>query len=155
MSADDGRHIALHLSQYVVQLQGKEVVNVQNRLDGREFRHWRIAKRTTREVVVNNKHLQLMELVLKGPSQELLVWHWYRVGDYYIKDKYSAKFSEVKARLFDGRRDAAIITIATPINGSRDIDQETDAAGQSLTRFLVTSMSAIEDSLDRVAGKAR
>jgi len=139
--------LRLHVANYLAQQQGKEVVNVNNRLFHREFRYWRVASQQLRNVQTGELNTKVNEAIIRGPGQELLAWQWYRVGDYYTADKYMAKVREAMSRLFKGRRDASIITVAIPIDGP-DEDQRL-RAGELLADFVAEMLPELESSLDR------
>ena len=145
--------IGLYVYQYAVQSQGKEVVNIRNRLDNRAYKHWRIASRSVRDITVGGRTLQVQEIVLKASGRELLIWHWYRVGDYLSTDKYTAKWDALRARLLSGRRDAAIITVSTPIQAALNRQDELAEAQNTLSGFLDRALVELETALDISVGE--
>lgn len=145
--------VGLHVALYPEQKQGAEVVNSQNKLFNNTMSRWRVAKKSTKRIVLNGQEITVISAVVTGPKESLLVWYWYRIGRYYTADNYMAKFREVEARLFDGRKDAAILTISTPINVG-DARKEAAIADKSLQLFLTEMLPEIERSLDHVVGQA-
>jgi exosortase A len=146
--------IGLHVAFYSEQQQGAEVVNSRNKLFNNTMPRWRVAKKSTKRVMLNGQEITVISAVVTGPRESLLVWYWYRIGRYYTADNYMAKFREVEARLFDGRQDAAILTISTPINIGDD-EKEAAVADKSLQLFLTEMLPGIEHSLDYVVGQTR
>jgi len=145
--------VGLHVAQYPEQKQGAEVVNSRNKLFNNTMPRWRVTKKSTKQVVLNGQEITVISAVVIGPRESLLVWYWYRVGRYYTSDNYMAKFREVEARLLDGRQDAAILTISTPINIGDD-EEEAAVADKSLQLFLTEMLPRVEHSLDHVVGQA-
>ncbi|MEZ5529324.1 MAG: exosortase A [Porticoccaceae bacterium] len=139
--------LQLHVVHYLEQHQGKEVVHANNRLFNKEFRYWRLASLHTRETPIGADSLAVREAIIRGPGRELLVWQWYRVGNYYTADKYMAKVREVMSRLLKGRRDAAIITVAVSIN--EDTDESQERGSIRLASFVQEMLPALEAALDQ------
>jgi len=72
-----------------------------------------------------------------------LVWNWYRIGGRQTSNRYVAKFLEAGQRLFGGRRDGALIAVATPTG-----ETEGDAP-EILETFISAMLPAIETEIDR------
>jgi len=146
------RAIALYLARYASQRQGSEVVNVQNDLYNASYKHWRLAGESIASVSLHQNTFNVREVLLKSNHQDLLAWHWYRIGADYTEDNYLAKLFEIKAQLVDRRRDAAIITVVTEFNGSSDLESELQAARSRLNVFVSSLMPQLEADLDSLVG---
>lgn len=153
INGDDEAIIQLYVAQYLEQKQGAEVVNSSNKLFNNQMSFWRVSHKTSKTISIGGHSVDVTSAVVRGPRWNLLVWHWYRVGNDYTANNYVAKFREVEARLVDSRRDAAILTVATPI-GIGDVEQETAVAAKKLQQFLNGVMPDLEQSMDQVVGKA-
>jgi exosortase A len=145
--------VGLHLAQYLEQKQGSEVVNSENKLFNNKMSRWRVSEKEKKQVKIHNHEIEVISAVVKGPRKSLLVWYWYRVGRHHTANNYIAKLREVEARLVDGRRDAAILTISTSI-GVGDTAEDIAVANKTLQGFLTEMVSGLEYSLDRSVGKA-
>lgn len=144
--------IGLHIEQYLEQNQGSEVVNSQNKLFNNQMPYWRITEKNKKQVEFNGHEIEVISAVVKGPRDNLLVWYWYRVGVYHTTNNYIAKLREVKSKLIDSRRDAAIFSVATPI-GLGNLAEERAAASKLLQQFVNDMVPKYEVALDHVVGK--
>ena len=145
--------VRLHVAQYLEQKQGAEVVNSRNKLFNNQMSRWRVTQKTKQAIVIDEQTIDVTSAVIKGPGWNLLVWYWYRIGSHHTSDSYIAKFREIESRLIDGRRDAAILSVATPV-GLGDLEEETVVAEKRLQYFLDELMPELEQSIDQVVGKA-
>jgi exosortase A len=145
--------IGLHIAQYLEQKQGSEVVNSQNKLFNNQMSRWRITEKNKKLVKLNGHEIEVVSAIVKGPRDNLLVWYWYRVGAYHTTNNYIAKLREVKSKLIDSRRDAAIFSITTPI-GLGDIVEKRAAASIHLQQFVNDMLPQYESALDHVVGKS-
>jgi exosortase A len=149
----DGDVVRLYVAQYLEQKQGAEVVNSSNKLFNNHMSRWRVTEKTDTSILIGDNRVTVTSAVIKGPRWNLLVWYWFRVGHHYTADRYMAKFREIESRLIDRRRDAAILTVATPI-GIGDVKEETTVASKKLQQFVAEVLPALEQSIDRAVGKA-
>ena len=145
--------IGLHIAQYLEQKQGSEVVNSQNKLFNNQMSRWRITEKNKKLVKLNGHEIEVVSAIVKGPRDNLLVWYWYRVGAYHTTNNYIAKLREVKSKLIDSRRDAAIFSITTPISLG-DIVEKRAAASIHLQQFVNDMLPQYESALDHVVGKS-
>ena len=141
--------VGFNVSQYLEQKQGAEVVNSQNKLFNNQMPRWRIAEKNNKKIIVNGQEVEIVSAIVKGPGKTLLVWYWYRIGTHYTVNNYLAKLREVESKLIDGRRDAAIFSIATSIN-TGDLPEEIALASQHLHKFLNDVVPQYEAALDEV-----
>ncbi len=145
--------IGLHLAQYLEQKQGAEVVNSENKLFNNKMSQWRVSEKRKKQVKLNDREIEVVSAVVKGPRKSLLVWYWYRVGRHHTANNYIAKLREVEARLIDGRRDASILSLSASI-GSGETAEDIAVANELLQGFLTKMMAELEHSLDQSVGKA-
>ena len=151
-SQNNSASIGLHIAQYLEQKQGSEVVNSQNKLFNNQKAHWRITEKNKKQIKLNDHEIEVVSAIVKGPRDNFLVWYWYRVGVYHTTNNYIAKLREVKSKLMDGRRDAAIFSVTTPI-GLGDLAEERAAASIHLQQFVNDMLPQYESALDHVVGK--
>jgi len=152
-SQNNSGSIGLHIAQYLEQKQGSEVVNSQNKLFNNQMSRWRITERNKKLVKLNGHEIEVVSAVVKGPRDNLLVWYWYRVGAYHTTNSYIAKLKEVKSKLIDSRRDAAIFSVTTPI-GLGDLAEKRAAASKHLQQFVNDMVPKYEVALDYAVGKS-
>jgi len=141
--------VGLKISQYLEQKQDSEVVNSQNKLFNNQMQRWRVAEKSNKKIIFNDKEIEIVSAIVKGPGKNLLVWYWYKIGTHYTVNNYVAKLREVESKLIDGRRDAAIFSIATSINAG-DLPEEIALASQHLHKFLNEVVPQYEVALDEV-----
>jgi EpsI family protein len=77
-------------------------------------------------------------------GQRLLVWSWYQVGDYQTSHPVVVKVAEALRRIFTGRRDGAVIAVATPVHAGRE-----DAAAEVLEGFIADMAPRIDTAIER------
>ena len=150
-SQESSEPIGLYVAQYLEQKQGSEVVNSQNRLFNNQMPRWRIAEKNKKLVKLNGHEIEVVSAVVQGPRDNILVWYWYRVGGYRTTNNYIAKLREVKSKIIDGRRDAAIFSVATAI-GLGDREEEIAMASKHLQQFVNDMVPNYEIALDHVVG---
>ena len=141
--------VGLKISQYLEQKQSSEVVNSQNKLFNNQMPRWRVAEKNNEKIIFNGEEIEIVSAIVKGPGKNLLVWYWYKIGTHYTVNNYVAKLREVESKLIDGRRDAAIFSIATSIN-TGDLPEEIVLASQHLHKFLNDVVPQYEAALDEV-----
>ncbi len=137
--------VSLYLGVYRGQRQDSELVSSVNQM-ARQGRNpeWSDKEMTTRRIEPTTGALTVSQsrLASRG-GQRLLVWNWYRVGGYQTSNPYLAKLMEAGYRLFGGRRDGALIAVATPMG-------ETEGgAAATLEDFISVMLPAIEAEIDR------
>lgn len=108
--------IAFYRSQH----QGAEAVSSQNRLVAATGADWK----QIHVMDLNEGERYVTESELRYGSQNLLVWHWYRIGSFITPNQYIAKMFDVYNQLILGRNDAAMITIATLYDSDKGISRD-------------------------------
>ncbi len=110
--------VYLYIGNYNKQTQGRELINVENRLYPRSG--W--VPREERAVSVDlaeGQRTDVNELVLEAGSMRRLIWYWYEVGA-------RRTISPARAKLYDllgivaGERGASVFALATDYHGSKD-----------------------------------
>ena len=142
--------VGLKITQYLEQKQGAEVVNSQNKLFNNQMPRWRITEKKNIKIKMNGREVEIISAVVKGPGTKLLVWYWYKIGNYYAINNYLAKFREIESKLIDGRRDAAIFSIATPLD-TGELSEEIASGSKLLQKFVNDMLPLYESALDNVA----
>lgn len=140
--------VQLVVHQIATQAQGKELV------PGRELLvepkgDWRIISKQT-GVTVPVHDLSVNETVLRNINgQLLLVWSWYRVGDYYQHNPYWVKVLEARQKLVFARKDSSRLFVATRVE---DLHQGLEIGRERLEDFVLSGLTSIEQALDESAG---
>lgn len=136
-----GDEVQLNVAYYRVQRQGSEAVSSRNTLINPYGGEWRLISVTG----IAEGDIKLRESELKYEDKKLLVWHWYRIGRYETSDPYVAKALEAYSRIIEGRSDAAMLSVATVIDDSKE------GARQKLTNFWKKAVDDINSKLEQVS----
>jgi EpsI family protein len=135
---DQGREVYLYVAEYAIQEQGKEAVSNVNTIY--DERAWQ-AVATRGRYLGNN--IAVQETRLRSRAKvEKLVWHWYYVHGYAVRNRYLAKALGAWSTL-NMDPASAVVIVATDLYGS-----EEDSAS-SLLRFVTDSKPEIERAIDR------
>ncbi|SFF95208.1 exosortase A [Neptunomonas qingdaonensis] len=141
-------NIGLYLQYYFTQEQGAELINWRNVLLDPDLDDWRIIHQQKVNINIASKQVNVDETFIKGPDVQLLVWSWYRIGEYYTANKYVAKLLEGVAKISFSRSDAGKIIVAIPYDEKL---KETERAAL-LQNFISEIMPDVERSIDKAAG---
>jgi exosortase A len=138
---ENGKNIVqLDIAYYQIQRQGAEAVSWGNRLTHPHGGEWKLT--SAKDVLEGGQHFTESEI--KYPGIKLLVWRWYRMGEYETPNSYIAKAYEVYNFIIKGRSDASVISIATEVAGSADM------ARQKLAGFWQVSANGMNNELDKI-----
>lgn len=132
-----GGQVQLNIAYYQMQRQGAEAISSGNRLVNPYGGNWKLL--STASLVEGD--IKLTESELKYADKKLLVWSWYRVGQYETSDPYVAKALEAYNLIIEGRMDILLLSIATPFDEDKKTSRQSlrdfwENAGDSIvTRF--------------------
>jgi exosortase A len=141
-------NIGMYLQYYFAQDQGAELINWRNVLLAPDLNGWRIIHQQKVDINIASKQVNVDETLIKGPDVQLLVWSWYRIGEYYTANKYAAKLLEGWAKISFSRSDAGKIIVAIPYDdNSNQIERAV-----LLQSFITEIMPDVEHSIDKAAG---
>jgi EpsI family protein len=136
--------VSLYLGVYRSQGKDSELVSSANQMAAPSDPQWSDKEITSRRIELATGAITVSQSRLASRSGErLLVWNWYRIGGRQTSNRYVAKFLEAGQRLFGGRRDGALIAVATPTG-----ETEGDAP-EILEAFISAMLPAIEAEIDR------
>ncbi|MFZ0788990.1 MAG: exosortase C-terminal domain/associated protein EpsI, partial [Chromatiaceae bacterium] len=136
--------VSLYLGVYRSQGKDSELVSSANQMAAPSDPQWSDKEITSRRIEPATGAITVSQSRLASRSGErLLVWNWYRVGGRQTSNPYVAKLLEAGQRLFGGRRDGALIAVATPTG-----ETEGDAP-EVLEDFISAMLPAIEAEIDR------
>ena len=132
----------LYIGYYAQQSQGREAAGSMNRMASLQPDPDSDMWRQLHNRMQSHQQKSYIETRIKRGNQQLLVWHWYRIGDYRATNRYQAKLLEVANKLIYRRHDASIIAVAVPI------EESADSARQQLQDVIEPFESAAHRQLD-------
>jgi exosortase A len=141
----DNVQVGLYLHYLFVRKEGVELINSQNMLVAPNQNDWRVVGAAKRTLSVGANNLDVNETLLKGADSQLLVWSWYRVGEYNTTNKYIAKLLEGFNRLTFGRQDEGKIILAVPFNEIDNIAKRSVI----LQGFIQDILPQMEEAVDK------
>lgn len=144
----DNINVGMFLQYYFTQQQDAELINTRNFLLDPELDGWRIIGQ--QQVIINiaSEHVNVDQSLIKGPDETLLVWSWYRIGEYYTANKYVAKLLEGLAKISFSRSDAGRIIVAIPYDESAKQAERATV----MQNFITEIMPSVERTIDTAAG---
>lgn len=139
--------VQLALAYYHRQRDGFEVVNSGNRIPETYEGEWRMTFNT--DVQEPNNYVTETEII--KANRKLLVWSWYRIGQYETPKPYIAKVLEAFNKMTSGRTDGTWITLATPLENDKEYSR------RQLREFWAQAREGVIDEVEstysRVAGQ--
>ncbi len=139
----DDKVVQLDIAYYQTQRQGAEAVSSSNRVTNPYGGEWRLI--SEKKIIEGEKSFTESEIIY--PGIKLLIWRWYRVGQYETPNPYIAKVYEVYNLIVKGRSDASVISVAVEVGKNKDV------ARQKIVNFLKASMKDIAYELEETRGK--
>ncbi|MCF6236484.1 MAG: EpsI family protein [Gammaproteobacteria bacterium] len=139
--AGDNQKIALHLSFFAQQAQGKEAVSDDNKVyDGKQ---WKIFSQKKSRVVLSQEiYLDVEESLIKSLNgKEKIVWRWYYVQDQRLINPYVAKVLNIVGVLL-GRPEITVFVVAT------DQNMVYEESIDRLKKFLVDNLALYESTIN-------
>jgi EpsI family protein len=142
---EGGVPVGLYLGIYRAQRQDAELLNWQNQMVPEKDPLWRDKQQIQRPILVDGEEMLANQsrLASNRTGSRLLVWSWYRIGEYYTANPYVGKLAEVWSLFSSGRRDGSLIVVAAPY-----IDDEVTAE-RAMQSFINALLPGIEDALDQ------
>jgi exosortase A len=133
--------VQLNIAYYKYQRQGAEAITTNNRIVSQLGEKWK----KIRSSVVQNSENYVSETEIRWNNRDILIWHWYKIGEYMTPDPYIAKAIDAYNYIVKGRTDAAMITLATRINDN------TDTARQRIQDFWHEAHIPVNSSIEELA----
>jgi EpsI family protein len=112
--------VQLDIAYYQTQRDGAEAVSTNNKITDPYGGDWKLISRTD----VSKDGMDFTESELKYLDEKLLVWSWYRVGEYETSNPYMAKILEAYNLIIKGRSDASLLTVATQITDTKQVTRQ-------------------------------
>jgi exosortase A len=132
--------VQLNIAYYQTQRDGAEAVSTNNKITSPYGGNWKLIY--SKDIRKND--MDFTESELKNSDEKLLVWSWYRVGEYETSNPYIAKALEAYNLIIEGRSDAALLTIATRYNDTKQV------ARQRIYDFWKKATKDISNELEQV-----
>jgi EpsI family protein len=132
--------VQLDIAYFRFQREGSEAISGQNKLTDPYDGEWKILSSTD----FKSQDHYVSETTVQRNSQKLLIWHWYRIGQHQTPNAYIAKGFEAYNRIFLGRKDAALISIATHFEESKEVSRSRlREFWQAASKNVVTDLETI------------
>jgi exosortase A len=112
--------VQLDIAYYQTQRDGAEAISTNNRITNPYGGDWKLINSTH----ISKDDMDFTESELKYSDEKLLVWSWYRVGEYETPNPYVAKLLEAYSLIIEGRSDASLLTIAAQITDTKQITRQ-------------------------------
>lgn len=143
----ENQTVSLYLAQFRKQRQDAEPFGRPNVMIVPEAQSWRNDIRTPKKISVGVGHLKVLHaktvtVMSGGRWGDLLVWYWYRIGDRYVTSPFYAKLLDAWALLTGGKREIALIALATTYDG------DLQASESVLESFASSMIAEINTTLD-------
>jgi len=139
--------VSLYLAQFRGQRHDAEPFGRPNVMIVPEAQSWRNDIRSPKKVSVGRGHLKVLHaktvtIMRGGRWGDLLVWYWYRIGDRYVTSPFHAKLLDAWALLTGGKREIALIALATTYHGDL---KASESVLQSFASSMITKINAMLD----------
>jgi exosortase A len=135
-----GQAVGLNILYYRNQHNAKSLISSVNRLTDSDDA-WHENGSTTRVETLGTRQLAVRETRLQGPQGSMLVWHWFRVGDYDTTSNAVGKLRQAESKLLFRGDDGAAVMLSAPYA------EHADEARTALHAFLAQHDGAIEAML--------
>lgn len=135
-----GQAVGLNILYYRNQNNSKALISSVNRLTESDDA-WHENGSGTRVETLGTRQLAVRETRLVGPQGAMLVWHWFRVGDYDTASNAVGKLRQAESKLMFRGDDGAAVMLSAPYA------EHADEARAALRAFLTQNGGAIEAAL--------
>lgn len=117
-----GAVVGLYLNQYLSQSQGSELVNSLDQwiIPDLKEQQWHLLNQGRAQIQGNKQVIRVEQARIKSPEAELLMWRWYRIGQYDTANPYVAKMLEALSRLTLSSAPAVRVYVVTSVQDSVD-----------------------------------
>jgi len=115
---DPSGTVAMYFANFGDESQGGELVNSQNFLVPQKHKVWRMASERAVQVDwPDGTSGEVVESLLKSEARNLLVYRWYRVGNFNTASDYRAKWWQLLKRLTGDADPEMLIVLYTEVIG--------------------------------------
>jgi exosortase A len=127
----------MSIAYYTSQKQGAEVVSSSNGIPALSDQIWKKVRYSD----IKEGSSYVTETELKSHDGKVLVWSWYKLGQYDTPNPYIVKVFDAFNQIAHNRNDGAWIVLATPLNKSLDYSRS------QLKSLLANSSDDINKSI--------
>jgi EpsI family protein len=132
--------VQLDIAYYQTQRDGAEAVSSNNKITDPYGGDWKLINSTD----ITQGGMDFTESELKYSDEKLLVWSWYRVGEYETPNPYMAKLLEAYNLIIEGRSDATLLTVAARFSDTKQV------ARQNIYDFWKKASKDINNELEHM-----
>ncbi len=143
--AMNGTTVGVYLGVYRGQKQGAELVNTLNQIVKTDSKQWRLIGSGTANVRLNGEPTLVKTAVVRGTSEQLLIWQWYWLGGHSTSSDVRAKIQLAWQRLTGASDTASWVAIYTPVG------DDISAGARKLNAFVEAMSGSIDDALEATA----
>ncbi|MCP4266168.1 MAG: exosortase A [Candidatus Brocadiaceae bacterium] len=116
----NGKRIGLYVGNYSGNSSKGELVNSLNVLVSQDNHIWSIKDASKVNLSIDNEVFTGKQSVIKSRRDNLLVWQYYRVGDFYTSNNYIAKLLEAMLLITTLERNGSYIILSTDYEVSKE-----------------------------------
>lgn len=135
--------VQLNIGYYQTQRQGAEAISTMNRIATPLGGEWKKVKSSE----IQDNGMYFTETELSNSDTKVLVWHWYRIGQYETTSPYIAKAFDAYNLMVKGRTDASMISVSTRLDENKKFSR------QRIIDFLHVASSDINHQLEQLASE--
>lgn len=140
--AKGDRVVTVNIKYYRHQVQDLEMINSANMIASSRS-PWHIMETKPTSVHLAGHAASIRETRLRSKGGEVLVWHWFNVGQIHTGSEALAKLATAHSRITEGSDDAAAVFLWAPIN-ERGVP-----ASEVLADFVGAMWGSIDETLRR------
>ncbi len=137
--------VGVYLGVYRDQKQGSELVNMQNQIVSTERKRWRLVESGSLEVRLNGEKTPIRTALVRGTSEQFLIWHWYWLAGHTTSSDVRAKVELAVQRLTGASDTAAWVAVYTRVG------DDVGAGARRLSAFAEAMSGPIDNALETTA----
>jgi EpsI family protein len=96
---------------------------------------------------IHENNMSFTETEVGNLDTKVLVWHWYRIGQYETTSPYIAKAISAYNLIVKGRKDASMITVSTRL------DEDINQSKQRIADFIHDASADINRQLEQLTSE--
>ncbi len=116
----NGKRIGLYVGNYSGNSSKGELVNSLNMLVSQDNHIWSIKDASKVNLSINSEVFTGKQSVIKSRGDNLLVWQFYRVGNFYTSNNYIAKLLEAMLLITTLEKNGSYIILSTDFEVSKE-----------------------------------
>ena len=143
--ARDESIVGVYLGVYRGQKQGSELVSMLNQIVSTERKRWRLVESGSLEVRLNGEKTLIRTALVRGMSEQFLIWHWYWLPGHTTSSDVRAKVQLAVQRLTGSSDTAAWVAVYTRVG------DDVGAGARALSAFAEAMSGPIDNALETTA----